>query len=284
MAEHAQRTTKPLRGRTWGSGAPSEGPDLLTRGSLRKTGYGYPKCPIPFSRSHSHDGTTDHTASSTHDRRHATAQSQRGNPKSLRALHLRPSQILSNQPRPPLLGGGPRIPPLLDQRTTVFGRIRQSFCDSGQVSLQRNSGIALAGQRPATMPRSLPAPGSSQRHRGRRVLSARIHDSVSRRLDDHLWSWPARLRGREFSDPRHRLQTHAHPGTAGQREEGPLRHALSPAAGSSTLLVALSAPRRTAPPRLSGRLAFPGMARRPPHERRIAADGLPRSGAGGRYQ
>src|ERR1039457_2343211 len=41
-AEHAQRTTKPLRGRTWGSGAPSEGPDLLTRGSLRKTGYGYP--------------------------------------------------------------------------------------------------------------------------------------------------------------------------------------------------------------------------------------------------
>src|SRR5437667_3821002 len=88
-------------------------------------------------------------------------------------------------------------------------------------------------------------------------------------------------RGRGLESRRYRFQTHAHPGTAGQRQEGPLCHALSPPAGSAALLVALPAPCRTAAEHLAGGLALPRMAQRPPHEHRSASDRLPGSGASG---
>src|SRR5579864_6546628 len=100
------------------------------------------------------EGASHDTASSTHDRRHAVAQSLRRNTEKLRPPRRRPGPILSDQPRIPQPGGNPRIPTVPDQRTPLVAGRRQSVRIRGQIPIQHYSGNTLAGGRTAALPRS----------------------------------------------------------------------------------------------------------------------------------
>ena len=127
--------------------------------------------------------------------------------------------------------------------------------------------------------RALEAARGAEPGGNHRVFPLRQHDSLSGCADDGVRGRAAHLRSGLAPGGRYRFRAHADSRAAGKGQKRPLGHALAAAAGKSAPVVALAVPGRTRAQALAGGLALCRLSARPPHERRIAADGLPGSRA-----
>src|ERR1035438_2098920 len=178
------------------------------------------------------------TPTKTHDRRHATAQSDGGDSEKLPPSRRRLRPVFRPKSRGPRHRSRPPVSTLPAQRAQAVAGIHQPVYFLGEVPLSEYLGDALDRRIfPARPPASQTA-GRAQPGRGADVFRPRSQPQVPRRADDLLRRRAARLRSRGAQSGRYRLPPYAASSRTRQGAKRPLCHVVAASAGSAAPLLA----------------------------------------------